>query len=211
MPDPAFRRDGAEPTASSRESIGKLRATYKAADEFARQVAEFRSEIAIPAHNELRYAGYHLLLALADDGGVANAAQVGRAVAHCERAQYEAAEAGISCALDFIEQFQKDYKEIRIGDVVQDYQEIIKTERNARNLLTRTRSTKPSDDRGELPDPRAYMEMFEKLRDVCEALEDAREELNKTIGDKVRDSQKFLIWLAFAIFGAIGVIVSFFR
>ena len=208
MPDPASHRDGAKPTAPSRESIGKLRATYDAADNLARKVAEFRSEVAIPAHNELRYAGYHLLRALADDGGIEDVAQIGRAVAHCERAQYEAAEAGIAYALDFIEQFKKDYKEIRIGDVVQNYQEIIKTARDAQNLLTRTRSTKPSDDRGELSDPREYMEMFYRLKDIRETLEDAREELNKIIRDRVRESRKFMIWLVFAIVGAIGVFMS---
>ena len=209
MPDPAPRRDGVEPTTPSRESIGRLRAKYEAADEFARQVGEFRSAVAIPAHNQLRYAGDHLLRALADDGSISNTAEFGKAVAHCERAQYEAAEAGISYALDIIAKFKNDYRTIPIRSVVPDYLEILKTARDAQDLLTQTRSTDRPDDNGELPDPLAYMEMFKKLYGICGTLDVSREELNKNIRGEVKSKQRFFIGLGISI--AIPLILLFLR
>ena len=205
MPDPGSCGDGAEPTEPWRKSIGKLRATYEAADNFARKVGEFSADVAIPAHNELRYAGHHLLRALADDGSISDPVQLDRAVAHCERAQYEAAEAGISYAIDIIEQFKKDYRTVPITSVIKDYMEIKKIARDAQELLTRTRSTAGPDEHGELPDPRACISMFEKLRESCGKLEDAREDLNKLIRDEKTSSRRFLIGLAVA---TTGVIVS---
>lgn len=76
--------------------LQELRRLYETADGFAREVGEFRSEVPIPAHNELRYAGHHLLQSLDNDGTVADEDQLRKARNHCERAMYEAAEAG-SC------------------------------------------------------------------------------------------------------------------
>lgn len=209
MPDPGSCGDGAEPTAPSRESIGKVRATYEAADNFARKVGEFCAGAAIPAHNELRYAGHHLLRALADDGSISEPMQLDRAVAHCERAQYEAAEAGISYALDTIKQFKKDYRTVPVTTVVQDYLEIIRMARDAQELSTQTRSTTGPDEHGELPDPSAYMDMFEKLQESCGKLEDAREELNKLIRAEKMSSRRFLIRMAVAILGVAVSIAAF--
>ena len=50
--------------------VSELRQLYETADSFAREVGELRSEVPIPAHNELRYAGHHLLQSLDDEGTV---------------------------------------------------------------------------------------------------------------------------------------------
>ena len=44
--------------------ISELTESYETADRFTREVAQFRSTVATPASNELRYAGHHLLQAL---------------------------------------------------------------------------------------------------------------------------------------------------
>ena len=41
--------------------VRELKELYEEADRFAREVGEFQYEVPIPAHNELRYAGHHLL------------------------------------------------------------------------------------------------------------------------------------------------------
>ena len=101
--------------------ISDLRTLYDTADGFSREGAEFRAEIVIPAYNELRYAGHHLLQAIDDSGSISSNEQLRRAVSHCERAMYEAAEAGIISMLDSIDQFRKDYENIVVKDVVDDY------------------------------------------------------------------------------------------
>ena len=45
-------------------SISELTESYETADRFTREVAQFRSAVVVPANNELRYAGHHLLQAL---------------------------------------------------------------------------------------------------------------------------------------------------
>ena len=45
-------------------SISELTESYETADRFTREVARFRSAVAVRANNELRYAGHHLLQAL---------------------------------------------------------------------------------------------------------------------------------------------------
>ena len=77
-----------------------------------------RSEVAIPATNELRYAGHHLLQSINEDGMVHDEEYLRKAKSHCERAMYEAAEAGIMSALEQINDFRKDYKDIVVSEVV---------------------------------------------------------------------------------------------
>lgn len=124
--------------------VAELRQLYETADRFAREIAEFRTEIAIPAYNELRYAGYHLLRALNDDGKIVDEEQLRRARNHCERAMYEAAEAGIISALDSIRAFRQDYKDIVVGDVVPDYADKLVLAKNAQDLLASGRSGRSS-------------------------------------------------------------------
>ncbi len=87
--------------------IVEIRRLYDQADSLAREVGELRSEVQIPAINELRYAGHDVLLAITDDGAV-DIEAFGKAKSHCERAMYEAAEAGIMFCLDSHRGLQKD-------------------------------------------------------------------------------------------------------
>ncbi len=76
-------------------SISELTESYETADRFTREVAQFRSAVAVPANNELRYAGHHLLQALDGQEQISKPDEVRKAKNHCERAMYDAAEAGI--------------------------------------------------------------------------------------------------------------------
>ena len=76
-------------------SISELTESYDTADRFTRDVAQFRSAVAVPANNELRYAGHHLLQALDGQEQVTKPEGLRKAKNHCERAMYDAAQAGI--------------------------------------------------------------------------------------------------------------------
>ena len=117
--------------------VADLRRLYETADGFAREIAEFRAEISIPAHNELRYAGHHFLQAISDDVELVDGEQLRRAKNHCERAMYEAAEAGIISALDSIRAFRQDYKDIVVGDVLGGYADKLVLAKRAQELLAR--------------------------------------------------------------------------
>lgn len=180
-------------------SISDLRALYDTADKFAREVAEFRAEIPIPAYNQLRYAGYHLLQALNDSGSISSNDQLRRAVSHCERAMYEAAEAGIISVLDSIDQFRKDYKNIVVKDVVDDYTSIVVQARKAQDLLARGRSDQMSSSER----ASCYMETFRQLRDASEMLEASRNDLNAKLSEQVRDKRRFIVRCLLILLGIV--------
>ena len=203
--EPAMGAAGAKSESRPRDVIDELRAAYRAADKFTREVSEFRDAVATPANNELRYAGHHLLRALNDDGVAADPEHLRRAISHCHRAQYEAAEAGIVSALDMIKQFEKDYKYTPLKDIIPDYSEILRLVRTSQELLPEERDSEASDGSGELPDPAKYMTAFRELREKCHVLEDHREEVKKQVRIERRKTQIFVIGtLATIALGAIG-------
>ncbi len=188
--------------------LSDLRALYDTSERFAREVAEFRAAIPIPAYNELRYAGHHLLQALDDSGTISSNEQLRRAVSHCERAMYEAAEAGIISVLDSIDQFRKEYKNIVVKDIVDDYASILVKARKAQNLLARGRSDQMSSSER----ASGYMETFRQLRDDSEMLEASRDDLNAKVAEQVRDSRRFIIRALLIGFGivvaAAGIVIG---
>lgn len=189
-------------TEDTDQTLAQYRQLYEAADSFAREIAQFRQAISIPAHNELRYAGHHLLQALGDTGEVTVQEQLRRACSHCERAMYEAAEAGIISLLQSIAQFQKDYKDIVVAEVVPTYGDCKAMARRAQDLLTRGRSkgvtaTETASD---------YMRAFRELRDASDQLEDARDDLNAKLTDQKRGTRRFIVTTVIALFGVLGTV-----
>ena len=169
-------------------SIGSLRELYDKADGFAREVAQYRDDVAIPAHNELRYAGHHLLQALDDNGEVSDEEQMRRACAHCERAMYEAGEAGIVYALRQFNQFRQDYRNVIVSEVVGDYAAITKLALSAQSEMSRARSRESpplTTDR--------YLEVFRELREKVALLEASRDDLNAKQRQLKADSRRFFV------------------
>lgn len=167
--------------------ICELQERYEVADGFAREVSEFTSEIAIPAHNELRYAGHHLLQAF-DRQGTVSEEQLRRANSHCERAMYEAAEAGIASALDYINTFRSDYRNVVIRDVVSEFSDVLTLARDAQGLLKRGRAGKSPEEAAS-----EYMDMFRALRNRVDALDSSRDDLNIKLKQERRNSRLFII------------------
>jgi len=177
-------------------NIRHIRIAYSTADDLTRKVANFRSDVSIPAHNELRYAGFHLLKSLDDNGCISNHDEAVKARNHCQRAMYEAADAGILSALDMIAIFRNDYKNIVIADVVPDIVNIYGRARNAQKLIETGR--KHSHQEAIVPDE--FISCFLGLTKDCETLEDSREELNKIIRTDRIAGKRWLIGICVGIF-----------
>ena len=205
MTDRARGSGETAPEDSPRALVAELRAAHGAADRFAREVFEFRNAVAIPAMNELRYAGHHLLRALADDGSVVDAEQLRKAVSHCQRAQYEAAEAGILAALGNIDLFKEEYKSLPIGECVVNYQDITAAARRAQNVLAGERSTEGPDVDGGLSDPTRYMDIFRDLRDKWFVLDGSRDELAKLARKEVKETRRFIFGITLSV---IAILIS---
>ena len=187
--------------------IQKVRQEFACAERLAKRVEEFRDEAAIPAINELRYAGYHLSIFLDQvaRGAAPDDEELSAAERHCMRASYEAGEAGILAALAEIDVFQQDYRLVPITDVVPNWLTIL-------SECQKTKETVLAADRenGSVRsiDHRLYEEVFDTLSGYCKLLEIAREELNK----KLKASRTFWqLGVVTALLALAGVVVAIFR
>lgn len=187
--------------------ILEIRRLYDQADSLAREVGELRSEVQIPAINELRYAGHHALQAITDDGEV-DIEVLAKAKSHCERAMYEAAEAGIMFCLDSIKDFGKTYSDLVISEVIADYPSRLARAQTALDLVVKGRSERASV--GE--HVAAYMDEFRVVRDIMRVFDASRDDLNAKRAQQIRAHRQFairaLLLLLGALVGAIGLVMT---
>lgn len=188
----------------TRDDIKEIRDAYELADQFAREVGEFREKASIPAHNELRYAGHHLLQSINENGTVVDDELLQKAKSHCRRAMYEAAESGIVSALKGISNFHKDHRSENVSAVISNYAEILLEAKNAQKKLARGRSERQSVEQhvGE------YMEIFRGLRDKLDLLEVSRSELSAL---RRKDVVAFRRYALLALLSLIGVLLAAWR
>ena len=159
--------------------------SYETADEFSRTVALYREAAAIPANNELRYAGHHALQALDHDGRATDEAELTKARNHCQRAMYEAAEAGLTRAIKDVHSFQCDYHKVVVSSVVSDYANIVALAREAQDILARGRGERESVE----AHTHEYIKLFKKLRHGVRVLEGSRDDLNALMQRELKDEQ----------------------
>ena len=181
--------------------------SYETADGFARTVALYREAAAIPANNELRYAGHHLLQSLDNEGRATDEDLLRKAKNHCQRAMYEAAEAGLTRAIRDVHDFQKTYGNVVVSRVVADYAKIVALARRAQDMLAQGRS-----DRESVEDHTAeYMRVFCELRDGVRLLHGGRDDLNSMIQQDLTKEQterrRFVIQLATRVFLGVAALV----
>lgn len=179
-------------------TIADYRGEYLKADAFCQEVQSFIDLAGIPAINELRNAGKHLLISISDAGSITSQRELAAAIGHARKACYEAYEAGILSALEIIEKFRGDYSTTVIGDVIPEYVEILKKARIAQKSIESGRQS--GFDRA--ADHTARMEAFRSLRTCSETLMDGREEMNKKVRAE-RHSARILTW---SVWG--GIIVA---
>lgn len=158
-------------------TIAEFRDEYRKADLFCQEVQSFVDSAGIPAINELRNAGQHLIAAIDDQGAVRSQIDLNAGTAHCRRACYEAYEMGILTALLIIKKFKDDYRTVTVGATVPDYAEIQVAAQEAQRAVEVGRH--PEFDRAQ--DHTHRMDAFRQLRRCAERLTVARDEMNKKI------------------------------
>ena len=193
--------------------LAQLYQEYCTADGLAKEVEEFRDEAGVPAFNELRYAGYHLLTAIASeeslpgvDGDVDAVDQLRSAITHARRASYEAVEAGVEAALALIEEFHQAYKSVVISEVIEEW---VSIQKDCDRIL-RTVSKKRKAGLVREEDHESYLEQFRTLRDHYNTTKYAEDELNKKIRKQNREimfaTAGIVVAAAAAIVGVIALI-----
>ena len=189
------------------DEITEYRKLYDTADRFVREVGEYRDDLDIPALNQLRYAGHHFLKAVDEDGQVSDMSELSRARVHCQRAMYDASEAGIQQAIREIQDFRDEFREIVVTDVVADYLSIVAGQERATKVIVAGRAERESAERqaGE------YMELFRGLRESVGLLDAARDDLNAkklAIGRERRRYNSHLALIALAALASLAIATS---
>ena len=170
------------------DDFARIQDLYNEAECFVKHVETHQSDISIPAINELRYAGHHLLKALtSDDSGVFDT-ELNKAESHCQRAMYEASESGILYFLALMNEFAGDFKAVSISQVVPNYVGILALAKKAQKQLS---SGRLSRDSAEIQ-AAEYMNTFRQLEDKIEILDASRDELNKIKIALAKSDRKFL-------------------
>lgn len=183
------------------ELIEMLKISRKRADKICAHVQSFRNEAGIPAINEMRYAGYHLSVAVDENGCITDGAELLKAVRHYERATYEAAEAGIMHALAQIGEFKEIYKRVTISDIIPDWVSCLVRCGEAQEKVGAERETGD----GQILDHELHQKRFDDLVTIVKKCDAARDELNKKINENVRESRNFIIT---AIIGVLAILAT---
>ena len=183
-------------------SSNDVKEAYETADQFAREVGERRSLVSIPAHNELRYAGHHFMQSVgADDAEAADLRR--KSFSHCQRAMYEAAEAGIMSWLKEINTFKNDYRHLVVSSVVPNYAMILTAAKEAQAALARGRSNRNSvEEHAE-----EYMGIYRNLLEYVSTLDSSRDDLNATKRKEDGQFRRFVVTTALSAFGVLATIL----
>lgn len=162
-----------------RQDLERLCALFAEAERETKRVEDLRDELATAAVNELRYAGYHITKALLATGDE-QAEQILRAERHCQRAIYDAVDAGMTYVLEQVKQFQQDYSSLPIGQFIPNYPDLRRKVRHAKQLVDEARATGEDRDAFYVHARAA----FEDLREVGDDLLDYREDLNRALDER---------------------------
>lgn len=182
---------------------------FRKAERNIKKIERLGEGLAFPAVNQLRYVAFHLLRAWdTSEKEEINQDEMREALYHAHRSLHDSAEIGISYLLEYIRQFQKDYKTVAITDVVTNYLEICLRSNDAKKYLTtRTNNSVKEHANGEsdeIKDINKTAERFDKYFELLEEdvniLKVARIELNKKL--KIRRNAA----IGFLITTAVGVI-----
>ena len=186
-----------------RAVIQEIHTLFTKAENFCKSVEVFFSEgVVIPAINELRYCGKHLLDAHLAEDSRETEEQLRRAKAHCERAIYDAAEVAALLSLKAFSDFQSRYRKILIGDVIGDeYNTICK---DFHQLRTMTRE--PAADEDKEQKYTELMQVAQKGMDHLTMLESQEEELKKALmaqqkTETARRKNQWGLWIGLFLSG----------
>lgn len=185
-------------------TIAEYRRLYAEADGLLQEVQSFRNEAGIPAINELRNAGHHLIQAIDDEGRVGSTDALVSGVGHTRRAIYEATEAGIVFAVGIVRKFQLDFADIEVGDLLENYAGRCRECNDALRLIEAGRRS----DFDRTQDHLDRVGAFRTIRPFAEDAIVARDEANKRLGKERRDTRRHNVTVVLGILAIVVTIIA---
>lgn len=176
---------------------------FSNAEDKIKKVEHLSGGVIIPAVNQLRYAGQHLVRTL--NGCEAPEEELRQAVGHCKRASFDACEAGLLYCLNIFKQFQDDYRNTTIVPVLPEWLAYCAAARNAQNLVQITQ------DGDRIKSYESAEASLDELLKIVAKFPDAREELNKTLINERRTFKIILYTLLFTIIAVAFALIAYLK
>ncbi|MFZ3028430.1 hypothetical protein [Rhodoferax sp.] len=188
------------PRVLNQEEVDKTSELFKKAETNLKSAEHLTNVVFIPALNELRYAGYHLVKYLSSTG---DEDDLRSAQKHCKRAIYDTAEGPMLKFLGDVAKFQEDYsKEPCITDVIPGYVGHMKKVAEARNLIAEVKP-ESRDEYFDLVEPH-----LTSLIEIAGLLDTARPEINKRMRSEQKKAQMTVVILVVAVLTLIATVLG---
>ena len=175
------------------EQLQHIVELFSDAEKAIKELEDAKGELTVPAVNQLRYTGNHLVRYLSDPS---NKDELKDAEKHCKRATYDAYEAVMLYYMLEYNKFRDDYRMVQITEVIPDYSEITAAVEEARFFFRDNNESKTRGDH--YRDGKQYLL---KIKEHVNKLNANRGELNKLI-------RSTRIKFSFMILGGIAAIVT---
>ncbi len=200
--------------------LGEISALFTYAEQKIKKNEYFADGVSFPAVNQLRYVAFHLLRAEQLRNGDEYLNKDGlhdelkKAKNHCQRAIYDANEAGVVYYLERIRKFKEDYESTTIPDIVPNYISYLVKAREINDFLwdvgkkslsERAEGLNRTDKEKDNNDYQKSDEYLIQLQKIDDILDLARPELNKKI-EKQRE--KMLISISGLAIGTLAILVA---
>lgn len=176
--------------------LGRL---FKEAEDAIHVAETITGDLPLPAVNQLRYAGHHLLKAK-NAVGEGPDEHLQRARRHCQRSVYDAFDHTLMYLLLSVAEFKKDYRKIQIIPLFPEYHALLQTAEAAKQVTIKARSSNEDRDK-------YYIQAKDSTDTLAQYVAKAdlsREELNKAVA---AHNVKTLVAI-FTVLGAIAAIVA---
>ncbi len=182
------------------KALAEIVVLFNEAEEAIKYIEDFGENLIVPAVNQLRYTGNHLVRYLSSSQ---NIEELKDAAKHVKRATYDAYEAAILYHILEYNKFKNDYRGVVVSQVISDYSDIQDSIEKARSFV---RTNGESKTRGEnYRDGRQHLENIIK---ETRRLNSSRDELNKLIKKERRDFLRDVVVAFGVVAGIVGAIVA---
>lgn len=183
------------------EELAELQRLWKAAEDKLKELERLTNQAFVPSVNELRYAGYHLLRHLREDGGN----DLDEAQTHCKRALFDAHEFHIGFSLQQILQFDEEYRLVEVTPIVPDYPELTEKAYRAREFIN---DKLKSEHFSKEEHYQAAEGHAQTLQEIAQKLTRARPEMNKRLRSYSSGNRNIAIGILIALVIGIATILT---
>lgn len=166
---------------------------FTEAESAIKYIEDFGENLLVPAVNQLRYTGNHLVRYLSSPD---NTEELNDATKHVKRATYDAYETAMLYHHLEYNKFQDDYRRVVVSNVIANYSEIQREIEDSRDFVRKNNGSKT---RGE--HYKNGKEHLDRLIKNTKILNSSRDELNKLAQ---KDRNNFILTLIAIVVAAIG-------